>query len=43
VFSPDELTTLELQSDKPLGFFAWFRQRFFSLSEAPHASSDTTD
>ncbi len=31
VFSSDELTTLDLQSGEPLGFWAWFKQRFFSF------------
>lgn len=31
VFTSDELTTLDLQSDEPLGFWAWFKQRFFSF------------
>ncbi|MFK8016134.1 MAG: hypothetical protein AB8G17_11930 [Gammaproteobacteria bacterium] len=42
VFAPDELTTLDLQSDQPLGFFAWFRQRFFSFGDS-RQTSDSED
>ncbi len=43
VFNTTELTTLDLQSDEPLGFFAWFRQRFFSFSDAPQAAPEAID
>ncbi|MFK7886660.1 MAG: hypothetical protein AB8G16_07300 [Gammaproteobacteria bacterium] len=43
VFNQNELTTLDLQSDEPLGFLAWFRQRFFSFSDAPHAATDDAE
>lgn len=43
VFTSAELTTLDLQSDEPLGFFAWFRQRFFSFSDAPQAAPEAID
>jgi hypothetical protein len=40
VFDSGELTDLDLQSDEPLGFWAWFRQRFFSFGS--NASDDSS-
>ncbi len=39
VFNTSELLALDLQPDEPMGFFAWFRQRFFSFAPSPKAGA----
>ena len=41
VFDANELLALDLQPDEPLGFFAWFRQRFFSFAPSPSATRES--
>lgn len=43
VFDTNELLALDLQPDEPMGFFAWFRQRFFSFSPSPSAGTTTDE